>query len=162
MKYREPPSDHSGMGPHISVCTSSRGCCTVSYGENADFGFVSHTDNARKSPSLSVVLGCSRPTSANQVWLETYGQVGHAIGSGRYHLMIVIRLCGSICSDLAVVYNKQRVHNKRNMTDLRLTQLWALMESFLFCTTRFSLRDYNNIFPMISLSSYYNVGYLLI
>ena len=30
IKYRGPPSDLSGIGPHISMCTSSRGRCTVS------------------------------------------------------------------------------------------------------------------------------------
>ena len=51
-------------------------------GENADFGSVFHINNARKSLSLLGVSKCSRPPLDNQVRLETYGRVDHAIGLG--------------------------------------------------------------------------------
>ena len=75
MKYREPPSDLSGIGPHMSEWISSRG---VSYrfvvdGESADFGSVSNIDIAHRSMSLLGVLECNQPPLTDQVWLATCG-----------------------------------------------------------------------------------------
>mgnify|MGYP006925741351 CR=1 FL=1 len=57
MKHREPPTDHSGIGPHISMWMRSKGCLPSHNGESANFGFVSRNDNAHRSPSLSGASG---------------------------------------------------------------------------------------------------------
>ena len=52
-------------------------------GESVDFGSVSYTGSARRSPSLLGVLECSQPPLADQVRLATCGPVGRAISSDR-------------------------------------------------------------------------------
>ena len=73
MKYREPPSDLSGIGP-IYRNGSVLGDFVPSRNvESADFGSVSSIGSAHKIPSLLGALECRRPPLADQVRLGTCG-----------------------------------------------------------------------------------------
>ena len=80
MKYREPSSDLSGIGPHISTWTNSRAIVPSRSGERVEFGSVSRNNNAHISSSLSRASGCSQSPLTGLVRLETCELVGHATG----------------------------------------------------------------------------------
>ena len=65
-------------GPVLGVVVPSRS------GESVNFMSASRIDHAHRSPSSLGVSECVQLPLADQVRLETYGRVGHAIGSGQF------------------------------------------------------------------------------